>query len=119
MVRCQLHKGRNLKVLPTEVSVQHPEQCLAPTGNRHSVFVKRPVLKKTVTRKRARTVGTCLPELPPLTTRNCANATDGLEGVLKMTLKQFMPQRQVLACKSPRQSQGLLGDMAGNTKEQV
>ena len=36
-----------------------------------------------------------------------------------MTLKQFMPQRQVLACKSPRQSQGLLGDMAGNTKEQV
>ena len=36
-----------------------------------------------------------------------------------MTLKQFMPQGQVLACKSPRQSQGLLGDMAGNTKERV
>lgn len=45
MVRCQLHEGRNLKVLPTDMSIQHPEQCLAPTGNRHSVFVKWPVLK--------------------------------------------------------------------------
>lgn len=39
--------------------------------------------------------------------------------VLKMTLKQFVPQRQVQACKSPRQSQGLLGDTAGNTKGRV
>lgn len=45
MVRCQLHEGRNLKVLPTDMSIQHPELCLAPTGNRHSVFVKWPVLK--------------------------------------------------------------------------
>lgn len=36
-----------------------------------------------------------------------------------MTLKPFMPQRQMLACKSPRQSQGLLRDMAGNKGKSI
>ena len=101
MVRCQLHEGRNLKVLSTEVSIQYPEQCLGPTGNRHSVFVKWPVLKRLSPGKGpqdcrdipARVASTH--HQKPCKHHRWFGGALKLR-VLKMTLKQFVPQRQVL-----------------------
>lgn len=110
---------------------QHLKQCLAPTRNRHSVSVKcltHGLLLKRSPGKGAGIVGISLLGSPPLTATvipilvymllkqalaailNSLKAS--LKGIFKMVLKQglcpthwFWPV--LLACGSPRQSQGL------------